>query len=327
MFAQPISVTIYLDWVLCAQFAGLCWAVDKGLYAAAGLDVTLIPWHNDGHNDGHNHGHNDGHNDGSSVIEKVLHTSAAGQLCVGSLEDNLVVRSVAHGSSVRAFGSMLQDTPMVLMSHPSKSIRTLADLRGKRIGMHTDGIRALEVILALEGILTSEVDIREVGFDLNHLRHGHVDALQGYVMTEPIELAELGESVDVLSLKHARLQPYAQTYFAEHSMLVAHQATYAAFREASTAGWVAVCNEPEAAAVLVSQMMNQPTQVATQLAMLEQLIPLVSSRFPTDRVGTVNTAQWERNLETYFDFGIVDHRLALHDVVFDLGSGSAQQPV
>ena len=28
-----IPFIFYLDWVLCAQFAGLCWAQAKGLYA------------------------------------------------------------------------------------------------------------------------------------------------------------------------------------------------------------------------------------------------------------------------------------------------------
>jgi NitT/TauT family transport system substrate-binding protein len=307
----PISLSVYLDWVLCAQFAGLCWAVDKGLYAAADLEVTLVPWNNDGR----------------SILDKVVGASAADQLCVGSLEDNLIVRGIADGRPVRAFGSMLQDTPMVLMSRSSQPIRTLADLRAKRVGMHTDGIRALEVILALEGMSVSDLFIREVGFDLDLLIGGDVDALQGYVMTEPIELAALGEDVDVLTLKHRRLQPYAQIYFAEQSMLVDHQETYAAFLEASTAGWAAVCADPDGAAEVVARMMNQPAQRATQRAMLERMIPLVSGGFPSDRAGMINKAQWERNLETYFEFGIVNRRFALNEVFFDVGTGSAEQPV
>jgi NitT/TauT family transport system substrate-binding protein len=307
------SCAAYLDWILGAQFAGLCWAVDKGLYADAGLDVTLVPWHDD--------------HDRRSVVDKVTDASAAGQLCVGSLEDNLIVRGVADGRQIRAFGSMLQHTPMVLMSRPSQPIRTLADLRGKRVGMHTDGIRALEVILALEGISVSDLSIREVGFDLDLLIRGDVDALQGYVMTEPIQLAALGEHVEVLTLKHVRLQPYAQIYFAEQSMLVDHQETYAAFLEASTAGWAAVCADPDGAAEVVARMMNQPVQRATQRAMLERLIPLVSGGSPSGRAGMINKTQWERNLETYFEFDIVNRRLALTEVVFDVGAGSAEQLV
>jgi hypothetical protein len=60
---------------------------------------------------------------------------------------------------------------------------------------------------------------------------------------------------------------------------------------------------------------------------LERLIPLVSGGFPSDRAGMINKAQWERNLETYFEFGIVNRRFALNEVVFDVGTGSAEQPV
>ena len=72
--------TFYLDWVICAQFAGLCWAQAKGLYAEAGLDVTLVPWQEDGR----------------TIVEKVL----AGGLCAGSSEDNLLVSARATGASV-----------------------------------------------------------------------------------------------------------------------------------------------------------------------------------------------------------------------------------
>ncbi len=296
------SVTVYLDWVFCAQFAGLCWAEVNGLYADAGLDVTLVPWFDDGR----------------SVIEKVQQTARTGQLCVGSVEDNLLVRSAGAGTSVRAFGAMLQDTPMVLMSRPEQGIRSFDDLRGKQIGMHADGIRALEVILALEGISVSEVAIREIGFDLDHLIMNHVDALQGYAMTEPFQLASMGVKVDLLPVKHARLQPYAQIYFGEQFQLTSQPNTYATFLEASTAGWRAVCTDPQAAAIAVAQVMQDPNEAPLQQAMLNAVIPLVAGQLSPDRMGTINTEQWQRNLDTYQEFGIVNRPLTLRDVMCEV---------
>jgi NitT/TauT family transport system substrate-binding protein len=245
----------------------------------------------------------------------------------------LIVRRAANVNlqkaegSARAFGAMFQDTPMVLMSRPEHAIRNLADLCGKRVGMHTDGIRALEVILTLEGISVADLDLREVGFDLNHLLDDHVDAVQGYIMTEPVQLAALGVDVDVLPLKHPRLQPYAQIYFSDQSQLETHRDVFASFLSASTAGWLAVCADPDEAAAVVAAMMGDPTQVAPQRAMLNRVVPLVAGGFPTERVGTTNTEQWKQNLRTYFECGLVNRPLALHEVVFNLGSGSHQQLV
>ena len=77
---MPTPFTFYLDWIICAQFAGLCWAQAKGLYDAAGLEVRLVPWREDGR----------------SIIDKVL----ADEVCAGSSEDNLIVSAVAAGRPV-----------------------------------------------------------------------------------------------------------------------------------------------------------------------------------------------------------------------------------
>ena len=81
----------------------------------------------------------------------------AGGLCAGSSEDNLIVSAIADGRGVKAIGSMLQGTPLSLMSRTTQRICSVHDLRGKRVGMHSDGIRALEVILALEGLSPNDL--------------------------------------------------------------------------------------------------------------------------------------------------------------------------
>jgi NitT/TauT family transport system substrate-binding protein len=293
--------TFYLDWIVCAQFAGVLWAHENGLYETEGLDVTLVPWHDDGR----------------SVLDKVLAAASTGAACAGSVEDNLIVSDVARGRSVVAFGAMLHDTALVLMSRPERGIRNFADLRGKRVGMHPDGIRALEIILALEGIAASDVDIHEVGFDLDHLLHDRFDALQGYAMTEPVQLAAAGVTVDVLSIKHFDLKPFAQVYFSERALMFQNQSVFARFLAASNTGWLSVCANPDRAALLIAKMMGDPAQQATQRQMLDRLIPLVIGGRENDQIGALDNEQWRRNLETYASFGLIDQPMDVRNVVFD----------
>jgi NitT/TauT family transport system substrate-binding protein len=299
---EKTPFTFYLDWIACAQFAGLFWARDNGLYDAAGLQVTIVPWHEDGR----------------SVHEKVMHTAAQGQLCAGCSEDNLIITQAGKGRSVLAFGAMLQETPLVIMSKPEQKIRCFDDLRGKRIGMHADGIRALELVLALEGISVGDLELHEVGFDLEHLREDRFDALQGYAMTEPVQLAALGVEVELLSVKHPHLHPYAQVYFSERALTVANQSIMTAFLAASSAGWLAVCAEPRQAAQPLARVMGEPAQERMQREMLTRVIPLVTGGKPVERIGTIDREQWQRNLATYAKFGLLDQPLDVADVVFDL---------
>jgi NitT/TauT family transport system substrate-binding protein len=351
-----IPFTFYLDWIFCAQFAGLCWAKDKGLYADAGLDVHLVPWGEGvaaskgsaaaglgglsrngalagepasasvgtsvdgtggpvGGSEGDSQGDSEVETENDSVIDMVLRSTADGRLSAGSCEDNLVVSRAAEDGSVKVFGAMLQATPLVLMSLPEQRIRSLGDLRGKRIGMHADGIRVLEMLLKLEGIPLADLTIEEVGFDLAHLPEGRFDAQQGYAMTEPLQLEAMGMHVDLLTLQSPQLQPYAQTYFAPSAALKTDRAAFRAFLAASTAGWKAICTEPDEAAHIVARMMGDPSLADTQRLMLDRVIPLVAGRLSDDHIGTIQTSQWTRNLDSYVRAGLLDRPLQLHDVV------------
>jgi ABC-type nitrate/sulfonate/bicarbonate transport system substrate-binding protein len=344
-----VPFTFYLDWIFCAQFAGLCWAKDKGLYADAGLDVHLVPW---GEGVAASEGSAAASLSGSSsigaragepasasagisvcgssldamgglivgaendsVIDMVLRSTADGRLSAGSCEDNLVVSRAAEDGSVKVFGAMLQATPLVLMSLPEKRIRSLVDLRGKRIGMHADGIRVLEMLLKLEGIPLADVGIEEVGFDLAHLPEGRFDAQQGYTMTEPVQLQAMGIHVDLLTLQSPQLQPYAQTYFAPSTALETDREVFRAFLAASTAGWKAICTEPDEAARIVARMMGDPSLADPQRRMLDRVIPLVAGRLSDDYIGTIQTPQWTRNLDSYVRTGLLDRPLQLGGVV------------
>jgi NitT/TauT family transport system substrate-binding protein len=203
----------------------------------------------------------------------------------------------------------------VLMSLPSKHIRSIQDLRGKRIGMHNDGNRALQMVLALEGIALDDVHVVEVSFALDHLSAGRCDALQGYAMTEPIELEAMGEAVDVLPVSHERLQPYAQAYFASNAVIASHGDVLQKFLAASHAGWRAVLANPDQAARIIADMMGDPAQAQQQRKMLERLLPLVAGDLPEKQIGTLVHAQWQRNLATYYEHGLIDRPLALHDVL------------
>jgi ABC-type nitrate/sulfonate/bicarbonate transport system substrate-binding protein len=297
-----IPFHFYLDWIMCAQFAGLCWAAEKGLYRQAGLDVSLIPWTDDGR----------------SILDKVTQHADTGTLAAGSCEDNLILSRIASHDSIRAFGAMLQEPPLVLMSLPETRIADLSDLLNKHICVHPDGEQILRTIIAIEGHPIDAYDIDVVGFDLDHLVQRRCDALQGYLMTEPVQLQQLGYDVTVMPLKHHRLQPYAQVYFAESQQLGFSTAAFRAFHEASTDGWRAVLADPDEAAIVVATQMGDPHHAPQQRRMLERLLPLIQGSAPSTQLGTIPREQWARNLDTYFEFGIVTRQLSVTDVVYPL---------
>lgn len=289
--------TFYFDWVMCAQFAGLCWAQANGLYAKAGLDVMLVPWHEDGR----------------GIVEKV----ANGGICAGSSEDNLIVSARAAGIPIKALATMLQDSPLVLISRRTSDIHSLADLPGHKIVMHPDGNRILEVVLALQGIDPSSVEVEVASYDLNQLLQNRVDAIQGYVMTEPIELAHLGLETRVIPIRHHQIHPYAQVFFASDWVIGQNTDVIQRFLEASFAGWRAAISQPEEAAEIVVQMNGGATQVQTEHEMLLAMTPYVIGDYGLERFGAMERERWLRNLATYERIGIMSRSVALEEVVDD----------
>ena len=87
---------------------------------------------------------------------------------------------------------MFQTTPLVLMTLKSSGLNTFADLREKRIGVHSDSQKAVDVLLSFNHLTRADVSIVEVPYDLDLLLQGKVDAMQGYSVDEAIDLTLAG---------------------------------------------------------------------------------------------------------------------------------------
>ena len=281
---QPF--VFHLDWLPNVQFAGICWALDRGLYSDAGLDVTLIPWVEDGR----------------SIVQKVL----AGGLCAGSAEDNLVLAASARGEGqVSALAAMFQMTPLIVMSRPESAIRWIGDLRAKRVAMHGDGIRILEAMLDLHGISRTDLDLFEVTHDLDNLLERRFDAVQGYAVSEPLELAARGLTVSTFTLQHPKLHPYAQVIFAPDALLAARRQPFEQFLQASFAGWRACLEDLDQAAASIRRVGAPMQDPEREIAALRLVRQLVAGGEATGALGAIDRQRWAANLRAYRRHGVV----------------------
>lgn len=288
--------TFYLDWVISGQFAGLCWAQAKGLYAQVGLDVDLHFAH-----------------DGLAIVDKVL----AGGLCAGSSEDNLIVSAVAEGKELKALGVMLQQSPLVLMTKRHSGIHALTDLPSRRVAMHADGIRILEAVLQLEGIDRTSVDITEVAFDLDNLAQDRFDAVQGYAMAEPIELAHMGIDVQLIPVRHRRLHPYAQVFFASGECIRRAPSILHSFLDASFAGWRQAMTNLDEAASLVASQAGGAADYATERQVVATMPTYVAGADGLDPFGMMDMERWAQNLESYARHGVTPRQMTVAEIVDD----------
>lgn len=155
------KLTVMLEWFINPDHAPIVVAKELGLFEKAGLDVELVP-----------------PADPSSVPRLV----AAGQADIGvHYQPNLYLDHAAGLPLVR-IGTLVEtplNTVTVLDDGP---IRSLADLKGKKIGFSVSGFEdaMLGRMLAAAGLTKDDVELVNVNFALSpSLIAGKVDATIG----------------------------------------------------------------------------------------------------------------------------------------------------
>jgi len=155
------KLSVLLEWFVNPDHAPMVIAREQGLFAAANLDVELIPPSD------------------PSVVPRLVST---GQADIGiHYQPNLFLDHDAGLPLVR-FGTLVEtplNTVTVLADGPIKSLK---DLKGKKVGFSVTGFEdvMLKTMLASEGLADSDFELINVNFSLSpSLIAGQVDATVG----------------------------------------------------------------------------------------------------------------------------------------------------
>jgi NitT/TauT family transport system substrate-binding protein len=101
-------------------------------------------------------------------------------------------------------GTWFQKYPVTVMALDKANIHTVADLKGRTIGVpgrYGATYVGLLALLDSAGLKESDVQLREIGFtQVQALTQGQVDAVVGYTNNEPVQLRALGQSITTINV-------------------------------------------------------------------------------------------------------------------------------
>jgi putative hydroxymethylpyrimidine transport system substrate-binding protein len=155
------KLTVLLDWFVNPDHAPLIVAREKGYFADAGLDVTLVA-------------------PADPSAPPRLVAAGEGDIAI-SYQPNLYLQAAEKLPLVR-FGTLVATPLNSLVVLAEGNIKTIADLKGKTVGFSVGGFEdaLLKEMLAGAGLNLSDVNLVNVNFALTPaLISGRVDAVIG----------------------------------------------------------------------------------------------------------------------------------------------------
>lgn len=288
---MPIPLTMQLDWTFNVQFAGLLLADYQQFYTDNGLAVTLKPWAS-----------------GMVVPDAVM----AHPMTLGCAEPNLILAAQAKGAPIQAIATMLQASPLSLMTLPASNITSIQDLISHKVGVHVDGLAVMKLVQGVNGLAPEAIDVTVIPDENKYARllSGEFAAIQCYAIDEPIGFqAQSGIAPTLLHLGNYGYEAYAQVIFAHTELLTTEPGVVKQFLTATFSGWQrALADIPAAAAMVVNHYVDPASQYSN-LTYQTRSLGLIADYMLLDiepaALGTINPERWKRMAQRFTDYAII----------------------
>ena len=280
-------VTLQLQWVPQAQFAGYYAAVDQGFYEEEGLDVTI-------------------QEGGVDIVPQDVLANGEVDYAISWVPK--VLGSIEQGAGITDVAQIFERSGTLGVSFKESGITSPADYRGKNVGSWGFG-NEWELFAGMqeEGVTLEDISLVQQAFDMSGLLQGDVDVAQAMTYNEYAHLLETTDPdtgelyqpedfnvIDYNDVGTAMLQDaiWAQTAELEDP---AYQEQTVAFIKASIKGWVFARDNAEEAATIVTEAGSILGQ-SHQLWMTNETNKLI---WPSTSggIGMIDEAAWDQTVE------------------------------
>ncbi|MEW6646206.1 MAG: diguanylate cyclase [Pseudomonadota bacterium] len=301
--AAAEQVRLLLKWHHQFQFAGYYAAIERGYFAAEGLEVRLIERDPQVNN-----------------VQQVL----KGEVDY-SIADSVLLLYQQQGAGLRIVAPIFQHSPNVIITLASSGIVAPQDLIGRRVRLYsneTDGFPIM-ALLAEQGVFEQGFIRQPFGEDYGVLARGETDAMHGYSSNEPFLLREQGLDVHLIHPAHYGIDLYGDMLFTSERETREHPERVKAMRRAVLRGWEYALDHKEEIARLIRAKYSQRKSLAALLYEAHALEQAVD-RF-TVPLGTLDTGRLQHIVGIYARHGLLDRQFSPEQsVFFDRPPGEGQ---
>ncbi len=290
-------VTLQLQWVTQAQFAGYYVALDKGWYKAEGIDLTIMPGGPD-----------------LSAIDLV----SSGQRIFGtSILADLAV-AVLNKKPVIGISQIQQKNGLLLLTKASSGIRGPRDFEGKNIGLWLGSFEAqFNAMMAQQAIPSDAYAVIPQGFSMDDFLDGKLDVASAMIYNEYYAVVESGvkpAEVTVIDYADYGLDFPGDTLFTSKTTAVDKPDLCMRMVRATLKGWeYAIAHPEEAVDIVMKYDKTGSLNREHQLSMMKEIAKLVA--VDGREVGRSDDAVLQRTIDTLREFNVLKSDLPASDVM------------
>ena len=275
-------VTLQLQWLTQAQFAGYYAALDQGYYEEEGLEVEILP------------------SGGDIVPQDAL---ANGEVDYAIAWVPKVLGSIEQGAEITNVAQVFERSATLQVAFADSGIESVEDLAGKTIGTWGYG-NEWELFAGLNQAGVTDFQIVQQAFDMNAFLAGDIDAAQAMTYNEYAQLLEAEnpdtgelyqpEDFTVIDWNEVGTAMLQDAIWADAGRLAddeAYAETTVKFLKASIRGWVFARDNPQEAADIVTAA-GSTLGASHQLWMTNEVNKLIWPS-STGGIGTIDPAAWD----------------------------------
>ncbi|MGB8366050.1 MAG: ABC transporter substrate-binding protein [Rhizomicrobium sp.] len=306
--ANPTHITFVTDWKAQAEHGGYYEALAQGLYKARGLDVKILEG-------------------GPSVNVPQLLAGGAADFGIGS-NGFIPLNMLREGASIKAVMAIFQKDPQVLIAHPRRDVKSLADMKGKPIMIADASTVAFWPWLkAKYGY--DDTQIRKYTFNLAPFLVDPKAIQEGYLTSEPYTIEKQGGFKPQIFLLADNGYPgYANMVLVPQKWIAGNPAAVQAFVDGTREGWHNyLFGNPAPANALIKRDNPDMTDdvIAQAIAKMKSYGIVLSGDALVSGIGIMTDARWKNFFDTMAAEGLYDKRLPYRNA-YDLKFVSARMP-
>lgn len=289
-------VTLQLQWVTQAQFAGYYVALDKGWYREEGIDLTIKPG-------------------GPDILSGDAVASGSAQFGTSLLADIIV--AIQQGRSLISIGQIQQTNGLVLLAKKNSGIQQPQDFAGKHVGVWLGNWEAqFNALMAKEELAPEDYTLVAQGYNMDPFLKGELDVASAMIYNEYHSVLESGvkaEDLNIIDYADYGLDFPGDTLFTTRQMAEKDPQLATAMLRASLRGWQYAVEHPEEAADIVLKYDKSGVQTREhQLTMMREIAKLV--QLGVREIGYTDRTDVQRTLDTLLQYDVLSQAVKSEDV-------------